>query len=130
MNMTQQELGDRLGVNKDAVSKWENGAVSNIKRGTIEAIANIFGVSPVWIMGLDTDESEKIESKKKDMVLFELQMQRAKVVTLAEKLREEEAILSDLERKYKKIEELSEKKKEMLNQMIDSVLNMLSEDDE
>lgn len=29
--LTQQELGERLGVGKAAVSKWENGTVENIK---------------------------------------------------------------------------------------------------
>ena len=35
-NLTQEELGKRLGVQKSAIAKYEKGRVENIKRSTIQ----------------------------------------------------------------------------------------------
>lgn len=51
--MSMEELGDKLGVRKTAISKWELGEVVNIKREYITKMAGIFGVSPAWLMGLE-----------------------------------------------------------------------------
>lgn len=53
--MTQEELGQKLGVKKAAVQKYENGIIENIKRSTIERMAEIFDVSPSYIMGFTSD---------------------------------------------------------------------------
>lgn len=52
-DMTQEELGAILGVQKATVQKYEKGSVSNIKPETIEKIAEVFEVSPSYIMGWD-----------------------------------------------------------------------------
>ena len=44
--MTQTELGDRLGVKKNAVSKWECGRVDDIPSSKIKAMAALFRVRP------------------------------------------------------------------------------------
>ncbi len=49
--MTQEELGELLGVKKAAVQKWESGAVRNLKRDTIKKLSEIFGVSPLLFIG-------------------------------------------------------------------------------
>lgn len=51
--LTQEELGRLVGVNRDAVSKWEKGRVENIKRSTIKRLSEVFGVSPVRLMCFD-----------------------------------------------------------------------------
>lgn len=51
--LTQEELGTHLGVQKSAVRKWEKGAVENIKRTTIQAMAELFEVTPPYLMGYD-----------------------------------------------------------------------------
>ena len=53
LDLTLEELGSRLGVQKSAVSKWEKGEVINIKREYIDKMASIFDVSPQWLMGYD-----------------------------------------------------------------------------
>lgn len=58
-NLTQDELADKLGVQKSAVSKWERGAVQNIKKDLIEEMAKIFNVRPSYLMGWDTSIIEK-----------------------------------------------------------------------
>lgn len=44
--MTQQELGELLGVQKSAIAKYENGRVVNIKRSTLKKISDILGIRP------------------------------------------------------------------------------------
>ena len=44
--LTQEELGELLGVKRAAVNKWESGMVQNLKRTTIKKLADIFQVSP------------------------------------------------------------------------------------
>lgn len=52
-NMSQEELGRRIGVQRAAVQKYEKGTVENIPIKTIEKIANVFEVTPSYIMGWD-----------------------------------------------------------------------------
>ena len=49
--MTQEELADKLGLQKSAIAKYENGRVENVKRSTIQKMAELFGKSPSYIMG-------------------------------------------------------------------------------
>ena len=44
--MTQQELGDVVGVQKSAIAKYENGRVVNIKRSTLQKIASALNIRP------------------------------------------------------------------------------------
>lgn len=55
--MTQEQLGEILGVQKSAIRKYEKGAVENIKRSSIKKMADTFGVSPAYLMGWDDDDS-------------------------------------------------------------------------
>lgn len=48
--LTQTELGDMLGVQKNAVSKWECGRVTDIPAGKIKAMARIFDVPPSYLI--------------------------------------------------------------------------------
>ena len=56
-NLTQEELGKKLGVQRSAINKWEKGIVTNIKRDTIIKMSEIFNESPSYIMAFD-DEKE------------------------------------------------------------------------
>lgn len=44
--MTQEELGDLLGLQKSAIAKYENGRVVNIKRSTLKKISDVLGLRP------------------------------------------------------------------------------------
>lgn len=57
-NMTQEELGEKLGVQKSAIAKYENGRVENLKRSTIQKLAEIFDVSPINFLGIDETTSQ------------------------------------------------------------------------
>ena len=56
--LTQEELGEKIGLQKSAIAKYENGRVENIKRSTIQAMADLFGVKPSYILGFDEEEEE------------------------------------------------------------------------
>ena len=49
--MTLEELAKRLGVQASAVHKYETGLIVNLKRKTIADLADIFDVSPAYLMG-------------------------------------------------------------------------------
>lgn len=44
--MTQEELGDILGVQKSAIAKYENGRIVNIKRSTLKKISDVLEIPP------------------------------------------------------------------------------------
>lgn len=46
--LTQEQLGDLIGVKKSAVAKYENNRVENLKRTTIQKLAEILEVSPSY----------------------------------------------------------------------------------
>ena len=51
--LTQQQLGEMLGVQKSAIAKYENGRVPNLKKETISRLAEIFNVTPNYLLGID-----------------------------------------------------------------------------
>lgn len=52
-NMTQDDMAEKLNVKKQTVYKYENGIVTNIPLDKVEAMAEIFGVSPAHLVGWD-----------------------------------------------------------------------------
>lgn len=50
-DMSQEELGNRVGVQRAAINKYEKGSVTNIPIATIEKMALVFEVSPTYIVG-------------------------------------------------------------------------------
>jgi len=51
--MTQEELGNTIGVQKAAINKYETGVVVNLKKNVIQKLANALRVNPVWLMDED-----------------------------------------------------------------------------
>lgn len=66
MAYTQEELAKKLGLQKSAIAKYENGRVENIKRSVIAEMANVLECSPSYLMGWD-EASPK--SHKKGIVI-------------------------------------------------------------
>ena len=54
--LTMEDLGNKLGVTKSTISKWERGDVDNIKRSYIPKLAEILNVDPAWLMGFSPDD--------------------------------------------------------------------------
>lgn len=58
--LTMEQLGELVGVQASAVNKWEKGTVEIIKRPTILKLAKVFGCSPAWLMGIDTEPQPQL----------------------------------------------------------------------
>ena len=54
LGLTLEEVGKAVGVSKSTVKKWENGFISNMRRDKIEKLATILQVSPVRLLGIET----------------------------------------------------------------------------
>lgn len=52
--LTQEKLGDLIGVKKSAVAKYENNRVENLKRATIQKLAEVLEVSPSYFFEEET----------------------------------------------------------------------------
>ena len=61
--MTLEELGDKVGVGKSTVRKWETGMIANMRRDKILKVAQALGTTPDYLMGWEKpaeDEAEKL----------------------------------------------------------------------
>lgn len=58
--LTQEEVANAVGLKKPAIYKYEKGLLVNPKRSLIEKLAHLFGVSPVYLLGID--ENKEISS--------------------------------------------------------------------
>lgn len=67
LNMSQEELGSKIGVKKSAVNKYETGDVENIPRQSIEIMCKLFSVSPSYLLGIEDLE----DSLAKEVKLIE-----------------------------------------------------------
>ena len=64
-NMSQEELGRRVGVQRAAINKYEKGSVTNIPIATIEKIATVFDVSPTYIVGWNGENENPLAAEVK-----------------------------------------------------------------
>lgn len=65
--LTQEELGKVIGVQKSAIRKYEAGVIQNMKRSSVEKLADFFNVSPTYLMGLEEKEPNNI---LKDLIMI------------------------------------------------------------
>lgn len=56
--MTLEEVGEKIGVSKQTLYKYENNIITNIPSDKIEGLAKIFNVSPALIMGWNDTPKE------------------------------------------------------------------------
>ena len=62
--LTQEELGNLLGVKKAAVQKYESGRVQNLKQETIKKLCDIFDKRPDYFILDEFDRQFEDELKK------------------------------------------------------------------
>ena len=58
---TQEQLGEKLGVQKAAINKYEKGNVENMKRRMILQLSEIFDVSPSYLLGSENVSTTNIQ---------------------------------------------------------------------
>lgn len=66
--LTQEELGELLGVKKAAVQKYESGQVQNLKQSTIQKLCEIFNRNPIYFIFNDLELEKEL---KEDVALIE-----------------------------------------------------------
>lgn len=64
-DISQEELGRRVGVQRAAIQKYEKGSVENIPLKMIEKIAKVFDVSPTYIVGWNGEHSNPLAAEVK-----------------------------------------------------------------
>ena len=74
--LTQEELGEILGVQKSAIAKYENGRIVNIKRSTLKKISDVLGIPPYELVyEHDQSPSTYVDAVIKKMPPEELQLE-------------------------------------------------------
>ncbi len=61
LNMTLQELADKIGVNVSTVQRWEKNDIKNMRRDKIKSLADALNTTPDYLMGW-TDIKNKINA--------------------------------------------------------------------
>lgn len=66
LNITQEELGQAVGMNKSTVQRYETGQVKKIKLPVLETIARKLNVHPEWL-ALQSDVMEEEKEPQDDL---------------------------------------------------------------
>ena len=64
-NLSQEELGRRVGLQRAAINKYERGLVTNIPLAVIEKLAQVLDVSPTYIVGWDDASPNPLSTEVK-----------------------------------------------------------------
>ena len=66
--ITLEQAGEKVGVHKSTVLRWENGETKKINLTIIESLAKFYSVNPAWLMGHDVPmEKENNTDSLKDV---------------------------------------------------------------
>lgn len=68
--LTQKDVADKLGIQPQAVYKYEKGIVTNIPLSHVEKMADMFGINPNDIIGWD-EKTQSIPVKVESIDDFE-----------------------------------------------------------
>jgi len=71
-NMTQEELGRLVGLQKAAIYKYENGLLVNPKSTLIKKLADVFDVSPAYMMGIDDSAQDNYYTNPETVQLAQM----------------------------------------------------------
>lgn len=94
-DMTLEELGNKVGVGKSTVRKWENGIIANMKRDKILKLADALNTSPAYLMGWAEEDDSKIIERKSDILFYYEQLN-----SLGKQAATEQVRLLTLDNKY------------------------------
>ena len=84
--LTQEQLGEIVGLQKSAIAKYENGRVVNIKRSTLQKLANALGLRGSDLI-IEADPKEAAELSAKVLLDSELMDALELYYTLPDKKR-------------------------------------------
>ncbi len=64
---TLEEIGNKLGLHKSTILRWENGETEKIKNPILKELAELYNVNIAWLMGYDVPI--KIKKNKKSEII-------------------------------------------------------------
>ena len=78
LGMTLEDLGNKVGVGKSTVRKWETGMIANMRRDKISKIADALEISPAYLMGwTENPDPAYAETKIGKLEIFSAQAKEA-----------------------------------------------------
>ena len=80
--LTQEKLGELVGLQKSAIAKYESGRVVNIKRSTLQKLANALGLRGSDLI-IENDPKEAAELSARVLLDDELMSAIEKYYTLS-----------------------------------------------
>ena len=92
---TLEELGEKIGVGKSTVRKWENGMIQNMRRDKIQKLAEVLNCSPLYLLGYGDDDSLYPISKESEPLSDEQNDKMLKFANLYAQLKDDEQLLVD-----------------------------------
>lgn len=60
-NISLEEAGNKVGVNKSTIMRWENGKTEKFKIPTLETLADFYGVNSSWLIGHNVQKYSRIK---------------------------------------------------------------------
>lgn len=97
LDLTQEELGQKIGVTKATINKYETGIVNNFSRPRIEQLADALNTSPAYLLGWeDMDEATAARALER-LTTYNMRIQQ---ITSEDNLSQEER---ELLRIYNKV---------------------------
>lgn len=58
LKLTMEELGNKVGVSKATVQRWESGEITNVRRDKIAKLAQALEVTPAYLMGWEDTKND------------------------------------------------------------------------
>lgn len=86
--MTLEDVGEKCGVGKSTVRKWENGMIANMRRDKVAKLADALGCSPAYLMGWEDNLTEENEDVIVDIMSDTELLELIKTVKLDKELRD------------------------------------------
>lgn len=68
LGLTMKQVADYVGVSEGTVSRWESGAIANMRRDRIKALATILQTSPNFIMTGESEDSNTFSTSALNVI--------------------------------------------------------------
>lgn len=89
LDVSANDLAERLGLSKATIHRYENGDIKNIKLPIVDAMAQILKVNPLWLLGKSEikdghtsyDVCDALDDLLKDLMMFDDLVCHGKPVT-------------------------------------------------
>lgn len=66
LGLTLEEVGNAVGVARATVQRWESGDIKNIRRDKIYSLSQVLKVSPLALLGRETEYTSEFNPNKND----------------------------------------------------------------